>query len=77
MLLKIKFPPHQISDYDKDVDLVTSAKERWKRFRTIMNPTFTSTKVKTLVPLMEMCCGRLMEEMDKIVDKEINISEYN
>lgn len=38
--------PHISSDNDPSLDLFTSGGERWKRFRTIMNPTFTSTKVK-------------------------------
>lgn len=38
--------PHISSDDDPSLDLFTSGGEKWKRYRTIMNLTFTWTKIK-------------------------------
>ena len=38
--------PHISTDDDPSLDLFTSGGEKWKRYRTIMNLTFTWTKIK-------------------------------
>ena len=64
------------SDDDAETDLFSAAKDRWKRMRTLMNPTFTTSKIKLLMPLMQKCSSRLMEAIEKNTDRELNISKY-
>jgi cytochrome P450 len=67
--------PLQNTDQDPDIDLFGSAKDRWKRMRTIMNPTFTTSKLKVLLPLMQKCSTRLLDELENNTDIELNISK--
>lgn len=41
--------PHIWSDNGPFMELFHSGGEKWKRMRTIMNPTFTSNKIKTVI----------------------------
>ncbi len=43
--------------------------------RSIMNPTFSSFKLRSLTPLINMCVKRLMETLDKTSEKEISCSQ--
>lgn len=38
--------PHQISDNTPDSTIFSSTRNKWKRIRTISNPTFTPSKIK-------------------------------
>jgi cytochrome P450 len=67
--------PMQNSDEDRDTDLFASAKDRWKRMRTLMNPTFTTSKLKILLPLMQKCSTRLLDEIEANTGIELNISK--
>ena len=69
-----KLGPFQASDQQPEQDLFGSSKDRWKRMRTLMNPTFTTSKIKILLPLMQKCSNRLLEEIAKSTDREININ---
>ena len=37
---------NQVNDKDEGLNLVMSAGTDWKRMRTIINPTFSSSKLK-------------------------------
>jgi len=43
--------------------------------RSIMNPTFSSFKLRSLTPLINICVKRLMETLDKTSEKEISCSQ--
>jgi hypothetical protein len=44
--------------------------------RNIMNPTFSSSKLRELGPLMIMCTDRLVAKLHENIDIEIDISQY-
>ena len=68
-----KRPALQVSDDDPKSSLFQSTRGKWKRMRNIINPTFSTAKLKELLPLMTMCTDRLLETIEKNVDKEINV----
>lgn len=55
------------------VMIIAATKGRWKRMRNIMNPTFSSAKMKELNPIMEKCIERMIRKIDENLNKEINI----
>ncbi|RNA38412.1 cytochrome P450 3A29-like [Brachionus plicatilis] len=61
---------------DPSSNLFTSTKSRWKRMRMIMNPTFSSAKLRELGPILVNCADRLIDVLNKEGDAEINVSEY-
>ena len=44
--------------------------------RTIMNPTFSSAKLRELGPLLVQCADRLVDVLETDNVKELNISDY-
>ena len=44
--------------------------------RNIMNPTFSSSKLRELAPLVIKCTDRLVVKLNENIDKEIDISQY-
>nr|QEV83809.1 cytochrome P450 [Brachionus rotundiformis] len=65
-------------DNDPNSDLFQSTKGRWKRMRMIMNPTFSSAKLRELGPILVNCADRLIDVLNKDseANKEVNVSEY-
>ncbi|CAF1007044.1 unnamed protein product, partial [Brachionus calyciflorus] len=63
-------------DNGPDASLFLSTRSRWKRQRTIMNPTFSSAKLRELGPILVSCADRLIDILDKDNKMELNISEY-
>nr|QUF59378.1 cytochrome p450 CYP3045C1 [Brachionus angularis] len=61
---------------DPAIDLFESTKLRWKKMRTLMNPTFSSAKLRELGPLLILCSDRLISVLENETEKELNISEY-
>jgi len=53
--------------------LIRAVKAAWKRQRLIMNPTFSSAKLKEMGPLMIKCVDRLVTKMNN----DENIGEVN
>ena len=49
-------------------NLLESKDETWKRIRTTLTPTFSTGKIKLMVPLMEKSCDSLVEKLEKIAD---------
>ena len=43
--------------------------------RNIMNPTFSSSKLRELGPLMIMCTDRLIAKLNENIDTEIDVSQ--
>lgn len=71
-----KRPPLQVSEEDPKSSLFQSTRGRWKRMRNIINPTFSTAKLKDLLPLITMCSDRLLETIENNLEKEINIKKY-
>ena len=61
------------SDHDKGKPLISAFKTAWKRQRLIMNPTFSTAKLKEMGPLFTKCLDRLIEKMNK----DENLGEVN
>ena len=47
----------------------------WKRQRAIMNPTFSQSKLKEILPLMKMCSDRFIHTIDQNVGQEVNVTK--
>jgi thromboxane-A synthase len=61
---------------DKDAPLFMSARNRWKRLRSVINPTFSPAKLKQITGQIRKCSDRLIELIDKQNGKEVNLTEY-
>lgn len=59
-----------------DHALFTASKNRWKKMRSIMNPTFSSTKLREIGPLLILCSDRLKKVLENETEKEVNITQY-
>nr|AHL88984.1 cytochrome p450 3045C1 [Brachionus koreanus] len=64
------------NDDAPDHMLFSASRSRWKTMRNIMNPTFSSAKLKELAPLLIKCTDRMNEIMIKKTETSISISEY-
>nr|ATW72310.1 cytochrome p450 CYP3045C19 [Brachionus calyciflorus] len=64
------------SDDHPSVNLINSVGLRWKRMRNIMNPTFSSAKMRELSPDLVKCTDRLIEILENEQEKEINITNF-
>ena len=49
---------------------------RWKRMRLLMNPTFSSAKIRDMDPLIIKCIDRLIEQFEKKSEEEVSINMY-
>lgn len=56
--------------------MIRSTKGRWKRQRIIINPTFSSLKLREMGPLIVKCVDRLLIKLDTDSEKEINFAQY-
>nr|UOU03265.1 cytochrome P450 3045C6-3 [Brachionus rubens] len=59
-----------------DSSLFESTKGRWKRMRMVMNPTFSSSKLRELGPLIDTCADRLIDRLNKADNTEIAVSDF-
>lgn len=57
------------------INLIVAAGSRWKRMRNIMNPTFSTAKLRDVTPLLVECTDRLIKVLDTKKDRECNVSE--
>ncbi|CAF3793429.1 unnamed protein product [Rotaria sp. Silwood1] len=53
--------------------LFSSHANQWRRQRHIINPTFTTAKLKMMTPLMNKCIRSIMKKIDENNDNEFNI----
>ena len=44
--------------------------------RSIMNPTFSQMKLRSLTPLINLCVNRLMNQIEKLNEKEVSVAGY-
>ena len=51
-------------------NLFSSEEDKWKRMRTITSPSFTSGKLKGMVPLMEKCIDKFAAYFDKVIQEQ-------
>ncbi|CAF0750430.1 unnamed protein product [Brachionus calyciflorus] len=69
--------PLSRKDNDPNSDLFQSTKSRWKRMRMIMNPTFSSSKLRELGPILVNCADRLIDVLNQDGEtSEVNIAQY-
>jgi hypothetical protein len=57
-------------------NLAFTSTNRWKRLRSIMNPTFSPAKLKDLMPALRICSDRLVNLIEKNIDNEIDFSDH-
>jgi thromboxane-A synthase len=63
---------------DGKFHLARATAARWRRQRHILNPTFSSAKLKLMSPLVNQCIEAMLNKASQMVDnqdKEINIYE--
>ncbi|XP_074648000.1 cytochrome P450 3A8-like [Tubulanus polymorphus] len=62
---------------EENVNMFVAEGYRWKRLRSIVSPVFTTSKLKSMTPLMTGCVSTMMERMDAKhrEDKPFNILE--
>ncbi|XP_032225376.2 cytochrome P450 3A8-like [Nematostella vectensis] len=54
--------------------LFASKDEDWKRVRSTLTPTFTSGKMKTMIPLVSKSCDTLIQKLGEVADTEHSIN---
>ena len=50
-------------------NLLFAEDDTWKRIRTITSPSFTSGKLRAMVPLMEKCIDKFVAYFDKMIQE--------
>ncbi|RNA25033.1 cytochrome p450 -like protein, partial [Brachionus plicatilis] len=68
--------PGSKDDFSLDHMLFTATGTRWKIIRNIVNPTFSSAKLRDLSHLLINCTSRLNFILEKEIQNEIDISEF-
>lgn len=68
------FPVQPDPDSEKDVSLFTARGKRWKRLRTICNPTFTSAKMKKMYPMITKRVGYLLKRLHALEEKGASVN---
>lgn len=58
------FPNPKFSEH-----LISARGGRWKEMRTILNPTFSAMKLKTMTPTIESCIDILIKKIDQKAQK--------
>ena len=58
--------------------IVNLRDERWKHVRTVLNPTFTASKMKQMIPIMSDAIDILLKKLEKVADtdKSIDLAEH-
>ncbi|CAF0820592.1 unnamed protein product [Adineta ricciae] len=57
----------------KGANLFTAHANEWRRQRHVINPTFTTLKVKSMIPLINKCIESMIVKVNEISGKEFNI----
>ena len=74
-LKKIKQLPLSYKDNDSSGGIFFAIKDHWKRIRSLLNPTFSQSKLKQTEPYLNKCLDRLVDTINKKNQKEFVISE--
>lgn len=48
-------------------------KEQWKRIRNTLTPSFSTLKMKQMVPLMNASCDNLIKKLGEFADTEKSV----
>jgi cytochrome P450 len=57
----------------KGANLFTAHANQWRRQRHVINPTFTTLKLKTMTPLMNKCIESMLMKVNEMNGREFNI----
>jgi len=57
----------------KGASLFTAHANQWRRQRHVINPTFTTLKLKTMVPLINKCIESMIVKLNEMNGSEFNI----
>ncbi len=57
----------------KQAHLFTAHGSQWRRQRHVINPTFTTLKLKTMIPLMNKCIESMIVKVNEMNGSEFNI----
>ena len=62
-----------------DKHLFSSVGEDWRRYRSIMSPTFTSGKMRKMFPIVRKCLNDFIDTLEPLAQKktEINLKDMN
>ena len=52
-------------DNSEKVNLITATETRWKNMRNIMNPAFSSVKLRRMNPILNEMAERLLKNIEK------------
>lgn len=74
--IRKKFPLTAPENADYKNLISSNLPGRWKRMRLIMNPTFSSLKIREMGPLLIKCVDRLIETFENRQEEEIGISIF-
>ena len=61
-------PPFAKPNPPMDAGLFVARDERWKRIRKTLTPTFTATKLKQIVPIIESSSEKLTSKLQKFAE---------
>ena len=61
------------SEDNEKIGLFSASKLRWKRMRNIMNPTFSTSKLREVSPAIKKCVDRMVKALDSEKDKKTNV----
>ena len=56
--------------------LAANSAEQWKRHRTVLNPTFTGSKLRRLIQTVESCMDAFMEKLTETMTAPTSINIY-
>ncbi|XP_013415692.1 cytochrome P450 3A29 [Lingula anatina] len=59
------FPLQPHPDTGRECHMLLTRGDRWKRLRTIINPTFSASKMKQMCPLVNKCVDVFMEKIEE------------
>ncbi|XP_013397415.1 cytochrome P450 3A24 [Lingula anatina] len=62
--------PNSIDTEDEETQMVFAKGKRWKRLRVIINPTFSSLKMKQMAPLIQESVNSFIVSMEKRCQEE-------
>jgi cytochrome P450 family 3 subfamily A len=57
----------------KGAHLFNAHASQWRRQRHVINPTFTTLKLKTMTPLMNKCIESMLMKVNEMNGSEFNI----